>query len=352
MSSQSIKVGIVGAGNNTRVRHIPGLQALEGVEIVSVCNRSRESSQRVADAFHIPKVYEDWRELVAVDGTNAIVIGTWPYMHCEVTCAALEAGKHVMCEARMARNAAEAHTMLEKAQAHPRLITQIVPSPFTLRVDRTIQDLIADGYVGDLYAMTVRGITPGFADPAAPLHWRQRQDLSGFNILTMGIWYEAVMRWVGPASRVFARTRIYTPQRRDPETGALVTVDVPDHVNIVADLACGAQATYEFSAVCGLAPGSGVWLFGSQGTLHYDQASDKLLGGQPGDKVLREIAIAPEKAGRWRVEEEFVGAIRSQEEIGLTTFADGVKYMEFTEAVHRSATSGQVVSLPLANVRR
>jgi predicted dehydrogenase len=351
MSVPAIRVGIVGAGNNTRVRHIPGLQAIEGVEIVSVCNRSRESSQKVADAFHIPKVYEDWRDLVAADDTNAIVIGTWPYMHCEVTCAALDAGKHVMCEARMARNAAEAHTMLKKSQAHPELVAQIVPSPFTLRVDRTIQELIADGYVGDLYAMTVRGITPGFADPTAPLHWRQRQDLSGFNILTMGIWYEAVMRWVGPASRVFARTRIFTAQRRDPETGTVVTVDVPDHVDIVADLECGAQATYEFSAVCGLAPGSGAWLFGSKGTLHYDQASDKLFAGRQGDKALQEVAVAAEKAGRWRVEEEFVGAIRGQEQIQLTTFADGVKYMEFTEAVHRSAASGQVVSLPLAEFR-
>ncbi len=351
MNSQPIKVGIVGAGNNTRVRHIPGLQAIEGVEIVSVCNRSRESSQRVAEAFRIAKVYDDWRELVAAGDTNAIVIGTWPYMHCEVTCAALEAGKHVMCEARMARNAAEAHIMLEKSRAQPNLITQIVPSPFTLRVDRTIQDLIANGYVGDLYAMTVRGLMPGFANPEAPLHWRQRQDLSGFNILTMGIWYEAAMRWVGPASAVFARTRIYTPQRRDPETGTMGTVDVPDHIDIVVDLACGAQATYQFSAVCGLASGSGAWLFGSKGTLHYDQASDRLFGGRQGEKALQEITVAPEKAGKWRVEEEFVGAIRGQEEIRLTAFADGVKYMEFTEAVHRSAASGQIVSLPLAELR-
>jgi predicted dehydrogenase len=351
MPSQPIKVGIVGAGNNTRVRHIPGLQAIAGVEIVSVCNRSRESSQRVAEAFHIPKVYDDWRELVAADDTNAIVIGTWPYLHCEVTCSALEAGKHVMCEARMARHAAEAHTMLKKSQAHPDLITQIVPSPFTLRVDRTIQDLMADGYIGDLYAMTVRGATPGFVNPETPLHWRQRQDLSGFNILTMGIWYEAAMRWVGPASAVFARTRIYTPQRRDPETGSLVTVDVPDHLDIVADLARGAQATYQFSTVCGLAPASGVWLFGSKGTLHYDPASDKLFGGRQGDKALQEMTVAPEKAGKWRVEEEFVGAMRGQEEIQFTTFADGVKYMEFTEAVHRSAASGQIVSLPLAEFR-
>jgi predicted dehydrogenase len=107
------------------------------------------------------------------------------------------------------------------------------------------------------------------------------------------------------------------------------------------------QATYQFSAVCGLGPGPGAWLFGSKGTLHFDQASNKLFGGKPGDKELHEIAIPAEKAGKWRVEEEFVGAIRSQEKIQLTTFADGVKYMEFTEAVHRSAESGRVISLPL-----
>ena len=57
MSSEPIRVGIVGAGTNTRDRHIPGLQAIEGVEIVSVCNRSAESSNRAAGQFGIPTTY-------------------------------------------------------------------------------------------------------------------------------------------------------------------------------------------------------------------------------------------------------------------------------------------------------
>jgi predicted dehydrogenase len=348
MSTEPIKIGIIGAGNNTRVRHIPGLKAIEGVELVSVCNRSRESSQRVADAFGIATIYNDWRELMSADDTNAILIGTWPYMHRDMTCAALDAGKHVMCEARMAMNAAEAHAMLKKSQEHPGLTAQIVPSPLTFRVDRTIQELLAAGYVGDLYAVRVVGTVPGFADPDGPMHWRHRKDLSGLNILNMGIWYEASMRWVGPASRVFARTRVCVPQRRDPETGSMVTADVPDHVEIVADLENGALAAYEFSAVNGLAPGPGAWIFGSNGTLHYDHTSAKLFGGKRGDQAIQEIVIPPEKAGVWRVEEEFVNAIRGREDIQLTNFTTGVRYMEFTEAVHRSADSGQAVSLPLA----
>jgi predicted dehydrogenase len=347
MAQAPIKVGVIGAGNNTRVRHFPGLQAIDGVELVSVCNRSRESSQRVADQFNIPKVYEDWRELLADPDINAVVIGTWPYMHCELTCAALDAGKHVMCEARMAMNAAEAHTMLKTSQQHPNLVAQIVPSPFTFRVDQTIKDLMADGYLGDLYTLVVRGATPEFANPEAPLHWRQRKQLSGYNVLNMGIWYEGSMRWVGHATRVFAQTRIVIPKRRDPESGTMVDVDVPDHVDIITDLPGGAQGTYQFSSVCGLGAGPGAWLFGSKGTLHFDQGSNKLFGGKPGDKELREISIPPEKAGKWRVEEEFVNAIRGLEKITHTNFEDGVKYMEFTEAVHRSAESGRAVSLPL-----
>ena len=99
MAQDTIKVGVIGAGGNTTSRHIPGLQAIEGVEVVGVCNRSQESSQRVADQFGIPKTYGNWQDAIADGDTNAIVIGTWPYMHCRATIAALEADKHVMCEA-------------------------------------------------------------------------------------------------------------------------------------------------------------------------------------------------------------------------------------------------------------
>lgn len=350
MSEQPVKVGLIGAGGNTRSRHIPGLQAIPGVEIVGVCNRSRESSQRVADEFGIPQIYEDWRKLLAADDINAVVIGTWPYMHCEMTCAALEAGKHVQCEARMAMNATEAHTMLQASQAHPNLVAQIVPSPLTFKVDGMIQTLMADGYIGDLIGLKVRGTVAGFADPDGPLHWRHQKSLSGMNIQNMGIWYEASMRWVGTASRVFAMAQVCVGQRRDASTGQMGTADVPDYVEILANLANGGMATYEFSAVSGLAPSPGAWIFGATGTLHYDHSSQTLYGGQVGDTALKVIDIPADKAGSWRVEEEFVRAIRGQEAIRLTDFTTGMKYMEFTEAVARSIETGQAIQLPLTDM--
>ena len=139
MDKKLIRVGIVGAGDNTRSMHIPLLQPLEGVEIVSVCNRSQASSQRVTKRFGIPQIYDDWRELVAAPDTNAIIIGTWPYLHCPATLASLAADKHVMVEARMAMNVSEAEQMLAAAAAKPHLVTQIVPAPASFNVDATIQ---------------------------------------------------------------------------------------------------------------------------------------------------------------------------------------------------------------------
>ena len=179
---ETIRIGIVGAGGNTMARHIPGLQAIAGCAIVSVCNRSRESSQRVADQFGIPTIYERWEDLVAAPDTDAIVIGTWPYMHCRVTLAALAAEKHVLCEARMAMNAQEARAMRDAARARPRLVAQVVPSPMTLGVDATVRRMLAEGYLGELLAIEVREGS-AFLDRDAPLHWRHDVDLSGFNVM-------------------------------------------------------------------------------------------------------------------------------------------------------------------------
>src|SRR5437868_1577178 len=133
MAQQKLRIGLIGAGKNTRARHIPGLRALPDVEIVAVCNRRPASTATVAREHGIPRTYERWEELVADPDIDAVVIGTWPYLHCPITLAALEAGKHVLTEARMAMNAAEAHRMLAVAHRHPKLVTQIVPSPYGLK---------------------------------------------------------------------------------------------------------------------------------------------------------------------------------------------------------------------------
>lgn len=73
MAEKNLGIGIVGAGQNTQLRHIPGLREQENVEIVSVCNRSKESGEKAAKVFSIPKVYTSWKELVRSDEIDAVL---------------------------------------------------------------------------------------------------------------------------------------------------------------------------------------------------------------------------------------------------------------------------------------
>src|SRR4029450_1281 len=80
MAQSQLRVGLIGAGANTRSRHIPGLKAVAGVEIMAVCNRRPSSTEAVAREYGIPRTYATWQEVVHDPDIDAIVIGTWPYL--------------------------------------------------------------------------------------------------------------------------------------------------------------------------------------------------------------------------------------------------------------------------------
>jgi hypothetical protein len=77
-----------------------------------------------------------------------------------------------------------------------------------------------------------------------------------------------------------------------------------------------------------------VWIFGTEGTLRRSSPTPGASGGRRGDKALREIPILAERLHRVGASRKrFVNAIRGREKVTRTTFEDGVRYMEFTEAV-------------------
>jgi len=351
MAEQRVRIGLIGAGKNTRERHVLGFRALANVELVGVVNSTPESTARVARELGISRTYPRWQDLIADGGVDAVCIGTWPNLHCEITCAALDAGKHVLTEARMARNAAEAHRMADTAHRHPDLVKQIVPSPFGLVQNEYVRDMLRDGFFGDIREVVVIGANDAFANADAPLHWRQEIDKSGYNVLALGILHETLLRWAPPPVSVFARTQTFTKTRPSGHGDAArpAEVTIPDSVQILTDLENGGRGLYHLSGVCRFGPGNQIHLYGSEATLRYEATpSERLLTGRVGEAQLLEFDIPPEKQGGWRVEAEFVGAIRGYETVRFTDFATGVRYMEFTEAVARSAASQTRVVLPLA----
>ena len=351
---QRIRVGLIGAGANTRSRHIPGLLAQADVEIVAICNRRPESTRAVAREYNIPRMYASWEHIVADPDVDAVVIGTWPYLHCPITLAALRAGKHVLTEARLSMNAAEAHSMLKAAKQHPRLVTQVVPSPYGLPGHEVMKELIDGGYLGELREVLVYSFNAFYADPDAPLSWRQDAALSGYNMLSLGIIHETLSRWLPQPVQLQAQLHAHLATRIDPEGGVRRPVGTPDSVQIFAVLANGARATYHFSGVTPFGQMVAIHLLGTEGALCYDLLTDRIHGAsrRAGQApmpaaAMPEIAIPPAKRREWTVEADFVAAIRDGQPIQFTTFESGVAYMEFTEAVARSAETGEAVELPL-----
>lgn len=238
--------------------------------------------------------------------------------------------------------------MSDVAHEHPDTVKQIVPSPFGLVQHPFIVELIADGFLGELRELVVIGASELFRDREAPLHWRQEQKISGLNTLAMGILHETAMRWTPPTTRVFAQTTIFEKQFAPSLITGDTRADVPDSVQIVTQLKGVGRGLYHLSGIALHGPGMQIHLYGSEGTIKLlISPQEKLLIGRLGEKQLREAEIPSEKRGRWRVEEEFIAAIRGDETVHFTTFADGLKYMEFTEAVARSAETNHPLDLPL-----
>lgn len=348
MAVDKIRIGIIGAGANTRLRHIPGFRALPNVEIVGVVNRTSQSTSRVAQEFAIPRQFSDWRQLIDSPEIDAVLIGAWPNLHCSATVAALEAGKHVLCEARMARDLAEARQMLAASTARPELVAQVVPSPHGLVCGPVVAHLLQSHYLGTLREVVVIGADDQFWDYSRPLHWRQDENISGKNVLSLGILHETLMRWAPPVKQVYAQGAVVEESRPVPDESRMARCTIPDNLQIVAQFENNVRGMYHMSGIAMFGPGKQIHLYGSRGTIRvFFGDRERVMIGHAGEEAMHEAAIPADMLGRWRVEEEFVGAIRGTEQVKFIDFATGVKYMEFIEAVALSRSEDRPVSLPL-----
>jgi len=333
-----LRIGLIGAGANTRTQHVTGFRRCPDVEVLGVVNRSLESSRKAADEMGIPRVYETPEALCADPDIDAVCIGTWPYKHREYTIMALEAGKHVLCEARMAMNLAEAEEMLAASERHPGLVAQIVPAPFDFRLGPTITRQIAEGALGEVQEVLVTVLNGSSLNPATPLHWRQRADYSGKNVMMFGIFIEVIHRWLGDHIEIVADGDIVVRERPDAESGKVLPVTVPDTWVATGRLARGARITYHFSSVANGGPPNGIHVFGSKGTLRWQMGDNAVIQLHGKDAVTVEPDAGTDRG--WRVEEDFVDSIRSGAPVRLTNFPDAVRYMRVIEAAHNSWTSG------------
>ena len=336
--SRNLRIGIIGAGAIVRLRHLPGLRMIPGVDVTIVCNRRTETSAAFATDFGIPEVAENWEEVVRRPDLDVIWIGTTPQLHAAITIAALEAGKHVFCQARMAGNLKEARAMLAAALAHPEQVTMLCPPPNAIKHGRYFQELLRRRCIGELFHFQLRSLIPAWSDPSAPAHWRQQREVSGNNILSVGIYAEVLGQFLGYPTALCAQGRVCIQDRSG------YTVKIPDFVQMIGQWPGNLEGALQWSGVARFGGGDVLEIFGKEGTLTYDFSNDRILLGERGKEQLSPVSVPAEYIGSWTVEQDFVRAAREGGK-PEPSFETGVRYMEFVEAVNRSMEGQSWVSI-------
>ena len=148
----NLKIGFIGCGGIANQKHFPGMAQQKGVDLVAFCDIIIERAQEAAKKYGIPeaKVYTDYHELLADKSIDAVHVLTPNVSHSEITVAALDAGKHVLCEKPMAINPEEAQRMLEARDRSGKLLT-IGYQYRHFHEHAVAKKVVDDGWLGDIY---------------------------------------------------------------------------------------------------------------------------------------------------------------------------------------------------------
>ncbi|MBX3746379.1 MAG: Gfo/Idh/MocA family oxidoreductase [Verrucomicrobiae bacterium] len=355
----ALNVAVVGCGGITLQNHLPGLALCPEVRVRAVCDADPATRERARSATGAGVATGDYREVVTRDDIHAVIIATPNVTHHPIAMAAIEHGKHVLCEKPLAMNRADAEALAAAAdRAGVRHLTA-----FTYRfvpAMRYLHHLVRSGDLGEpRHYRSCRLQDWGTRD----LGWRQRKALAGTGELgdMLSHRIDFAHHLVGPMRRLVADLRNLTPVRDGQPN------DTDDWVAILAAFAGGATGVLESSK---LASGRNeswrsldyVEINGSEATFEFTTGRwNELLHGRRGGPGLEPLAVprefwtwpgSPRDPGvgdplvtfRYDQAVEFIQAIREERSCAVT-FHDGARAQAVMDAALASARDGAWVTL-------
>ena len=274
MSSKELRVAVVGAGRWAERAHIPGWQRDPRVEVAALVDTDAEVLGRVAKEFGIERTATDYREILDDPSIHVIDVATGNEAHFQASWDALEAGKHVLCEKPVHRDARQTKRAAELA-ASKGLKTKL---GFTFRFAPAVmyaKDLIDAGFVGDPYVFNGYEQNSQWIDPATPLRQAEAADPDGQEITVSSIeGYGApvidIMHWwVGrPLASVVGTMRNFVPVRMVRASGQMQRMNIDDGDMWICEFDTDVMASIQSSYVTvGNYPGIEARIYGSEGAI-------------------------------------------------------------------------------------
>lgn len=356
-----IAVGVIGTGAIALLRHLPAFKSCEGAgtaEVVAVADPLEDNARRAAARFGVPHVFADYRELLQLP-LDAVSICTPNAYHEPIALAALDAGKHVLCEKPLALDYAGARRMHERA-TDAGLKTAVNFRYRWIPAAGFVRDLIQGGELGEVYHVYAHYFNGALHDPAAPMRWRQTRAESGSGALgDLGSHLIDLCRfWIGEVASVQGHLRTFTTAR-PLATGGTGQVDVDDAVSILVRFAHGAEGILGVSqCAIGRNNHQRIEIYGTRGAVIYeiekwDRGGDQLQicfgSGQARYGGFATVTVPPAYllGTPQRPMTDFIDAVRA-DTMPSPSFYDGMRCQEVLDAVALSAREGVRVDLPLA----
>jgi len=282
----TVRVGLIGSGFARRVQ-LPAMAFVPGVKPMAIASRHRANAEAVAREFGLAQVFADGMDLAASPDVDLVIVSSTPETHARFAIAALQAGKHVLCEKPMALDAFEAAQMVTASERHP---DQLAWIDHELRFEpnrRRARELIRSDAIGELrhIELTLKPYLRGDGRPQAsdaPWTWWSDGARGGGILGAVGSHLIDLCRfWSGSEiTYVAGLVETFVKERKD-ETGTLRPVTADDFVSCVLQTSSGAVATITLSTVAHHGPGHFGQVTGSDGSLLIS-GETKLELGKPG----------------------------------------------------------------------
>src|SRR6266571_4621822 len=365
----TLGVGIIGVSpvrGWATTAHIPALQALPNrYEIRALSGHSEESARAAGEVFGVSAVFSDHQQLVSQPDIDVVAVTVKVPHHRELVSAALAAGKAVYCEWPLGRDLDDARAMAALA-AKQGVRTVVGLQARQAPAIEFVQELLRDGYVGEVLSTTMVGLSiPG--DVVGQPNAYMLDKTNGANVLTIAVGHSLdVLNYVlGEFADLSAVSSLRRPRITIEETGEQIVKTAPDQVAVIGTLTSGATAGIHVREAVAGGIGFQWEINGTDGTLRItaDAALPEIfpltVHGAHGRNEPAELHIPTALTQKWPPLTKLEGtpafnvgrayaAFATDIDNGTHTvpdFADAVQRHELIAAIERSAASGERVTL-------
>lgn len=244
---KTVRVGIIGAGAVAQVGHFPAYGSLPGVKVVAVCDVDRAKARRVANRYNVARITDSYEELVGMDEVDAVDVCLPNHLHAPAAVAAIEAGKHVLCERPFSRSSEEAQQIVDAGKKRK----VIVMSGLNYRFRDDVQ--VLKQFVDEEELGTIFYAKTGWLMQAATWSgaaWRKQKKYAGGGaLLDLGIQMLDLTLWLldMPEVEAVSATTHPKPKKEEVESTASGFLRLRSGMTVTLEVSWGLLMERDFA---------------------------------------------------------------------------------------------------------